>query len=116
MTAGRIPKENLKLGTVHCWKGSQDIRYQALVGLMVAGAEHSLLIDITYDSYRGQSSGSVERWSGSEWKKLYRLEGGALRGYNKGLTARREQPQPADFAADSDFLLARAWEVLAGQF
>jgi len=98
----------VKRGTVEAFKSSQAIKY---VGLFQAG-DHKLRINAEYDSYKGQSWAAIERWNGSEWKEIYTLRGGSLKGWQEGIAYKPGAAQELTFAADVAFLLDRAAEVL----
>jgi hypothetical protein len=103
-----MAKQKAKFGTVRVWKGGQDIHYS---GLLQFG-DHKLRIEARFDSYREQSFGKIERWSGSKWEQVYYLPGAALVGFIDKAAYRQQAPTAADFQADVTFLIARAEEVL----
>lgn len=101
-------KAAVKKGTVQVTKLSQGIGY---VGLFQAG-DHRLRVKAEYDSYRDQSSATVQRWNGEEWKEVYSLRGHALTGWSDGIAYRQGAAVEQTFSTDVHFLLDRAEEVL----
>jgi hypothetical protein len=92
---------------------SQSWQYTELLEVTIKQAhEHRLRVRIKYDAYRDQSSARIERWDGAEWREVYSLTTGLLRGWTSGLYVRKDIDATA-FALDRSTLLERALVVLS---
>ena len=63
------------------------------------GEPTKLRYTVRYDAYRFQSSGLVERWSGSSWETVHRIAGEQLEGYDR-LSHVSKHADPAHFEDD----------------
>ena len=52
-------------------------------GTDAANGRTNLRYTVRYNAYRFQSSGVVERWSGSSWETVHRIAGEQLEGYDR---------------------------------
>ncbi|QIN85467.1 hypothetical protein GBA63_22460 (plasmid) [Rubrobacter tropicus] len=59
----------------------------------------NLRYTVRYNAYRFQSSGVVERWSGSSWEAVHRIAGEQLQGYDR-VSYVSETCDPAVFEDD----------------
>lgn len=88
-------------------RGSQSLIYTELAE---TSEGDKVRIVIQSDSYRFQSFAKVERWDGSEWKRVWQIEPGNMQ-TEPGLVYKR-QSGVYDFTADRDALAAFAIKVL----
>lgn len=105
---------------IHVENHSQTVRYLELLQL----DQHKLRLTVNANTYRDQSFAVIERWSGSEWKLIYGLNGGSMATEVEAMYCREEfsrarlrEDQSTNirhqFRIDRATLMARAAEVLA---
>ncbi len=63
------------------------------------GAKMNLRYTVRYNAHRFQSSGVVERWSGTRWETVHRIPGEELEGWDR-VPYVAKSADPADFEDD----------------